>query len=146
MDLILWRHADAEDGYPDAKRVLTPKGRKQAARMAQWLQQHLPSGYVVLASPALRTQETAAALGAKVTTHEELGLSATPDTILRVAGWPDSRRAAVVVGHQPTLGITAASLLAESDAQWSVRKGAIWWLASEDGRTVLRAVLSPDLL
>jgi phosphohistidine phosphatase len=146
MDLILWRHADAEDGYPDAKRMLTPKGRKQAARMAQWLEQHLPSGYVVLASPALRTQETAAALGGKVTTREELGLSATADSILRAAGWPDCRHAVVVVGHQPTLGITAATLLAGNDAQWNVRKGAIWWLASEDGRTVLRAMLSPDLL
>jgi phosphohistidine phosphatase len=145
MDLILWRHADAEDGYHDEKRMLTPKGRKQAARMAHWLGERLPAPYVVLASPALRTQQTAAALGAKVATREEIGLSATPDSILDAAGWPYAGHAVVVVGHQPTLGMTAARLVAGIDAQWSVRKGSIWWFAHDDGHTVLRAVLGPEL-
>ena len=26
MELLLWRHADAEDGMPDAGRALTKKG------------------------------------------------------------------------------------------------------------------------
>ena len=30
MDLILWRHADAEDGSPDMARSLTEKGQKLA--------------------------------------------------------------------------------------------------------------------
>jgi len=37
MDLILWRHAEAEDGdgrTPDAKRRLTARGEKQARKMA----------------------------------------------------------------------------------------------------------------
>ena len=34
MDLILWRHAEAEPGEPDLERALTPKGVKQARRMA----------------------------------------------------------------------------------------------------------------
>ena len=37
MDLILWRHADAEDGSPDLRRALTRKGEKQAEHMAAWL-------------------------------------------------------------------------------------------------------------
>ena len=37
MNLILWRHAEAEDGADDLQRALTGKGRRQAARMAQWL-------------------------------------------------------------------------------------------------------------
>ena len=47
-DLILWRHAEAEDladndetGGNDLSRRLTHKGEKQAARMAAWLQ-HRP--------------------------------------------------------------------------------------------------------
>ena len=35
MDLILWRHADAEDGADDLARQLTAKGRKQAARVGK---------------------------------------------------------------------------------------------------------------
>lgn len=146
MDLILWRHADAEDGRDDAKRALTPKGRKQAARMAHWLAQHLPRDYAVLASPALRTQQTAAALGARVATRTELGLGATPDSILHAAGWPSARHAVVIVGHQPTLGMTAARLLTGTHAELGVRKGAIWWFVHDDGHTALRAVLPPDLL
>ena len=40
MDLILWRHAQAEDTLPDLERQLTPLGRKQAARMAASLSSH----------------------------------------------------------------------------------------------------------
>jgi phosphohistidine phosphatase len=37
MELILWRHAEAEDGIPDMARELTSKGKKQAKHMAAWL-------------------------------------------------------------------------------------------------------------
>jgi phosphohistidine phosphatase len=146
MNLILWRHADAEEGYPDEQRALTAKGQRQAARMAGWLEQHLPAHYVVLASPALRTQQTAAALGARIATRTEVGLAATPDSILEAAQWPHARHAVIVVGHQPTLGMTAAALLTGKASEWSVRKGSIWWFGRDERHTVLRAVLSPDLV
>jgi phosphohistidine phosphatase len=145
MNLILWRHADAEDGIPDEKRMLTAKGRKQAARMAHWLAQRLPAHYLVLSSPALRTQQTAGALS-KYVVREELGLSATPESILYAAEWPRASHPVVVVGHQPTLGMTAARLLGGEGLPWSVRKGAVLWFAHKDSHIVLRAVLSPDLL
>ena len=59
MELILWRHADAELGQPDSERRLTDKGHKQAARMAKWLAERLPEDYVVMASPAVRAQRQA---------------------------------------------------------------------------------------
>lgn len=40
MDLILWRHAEAEElgeGMDDLTRALTPRGEKQAAKVAAWL-------------------------------------------------------------------------------------------------------------
>ena len=42
MELILWRHAEAEPGEPDLGRKLTAKGEKQARRVAEWLQTRLP--------------------------------------------------------------------------------------------------------
>src|SRR3954452_13252336 len=54
MDLILWRHAEAEPGEPDLGRRLTPKGLKQAARMAEWLDARLPDTCKILSSPAER--------------------------------------------------------------------------------------------
>ena len=35
MDLILWRHAEAEPGEPDVGRRLTAKGLKQAERVGE---------------------------------------------------------------------------------------------------------------
>ena len=75
MDLILWRHAEAEnlqEGMDDLSRALTPKGERQAARMATWLDAHLPEGARVLVSPARRTEQTAKALGRKYKLREEL--------------------------------------------------------------------------
>jgi phosphohistidine phosphatase len=146
VDLILWRHAEAEDGLDDHERKLTVKGRKQAVKMAKWLGERLPRNALVLASPARRTQETAAALGQTFETSAAVGLSASTESILQAAGWPRAARAVVVVGHQPTLGATAARLLGAGDAQWALRKGAIVWLTRKGAATVLRAALSPDLL
>ena len=148
MELILWRHADAEDGAPDAERRLTGKGVKQAEKMAAWLKERLPRDVLVLASPARRAQETTQALAKNFETRDELGTGATPQSVLKAAGWPRGDQAVVVVGHQPALGETAALLLTGRAAAWSIKKGAIWWLVrrERDDATVLRAVMSPDLL
>ena len=150
MDLILWRHAEAQDGVPDASRPLTEKGHKQARQMAQWLRAHLPAQTRVLVSPALRAQETALALELPRDTSKEVGLGATPFSILTAAGWPDTQGAVVVVGHQPTLGQLAAYLICGDVAEWSVKKGAIWWLSNrvrqDESQTVIRCVLSPEML
>ena len=64
MDLILWRHAEAEDLEEteegcgaDLSRRLTPKGERQALRMAAWLDRQLPEGVRVYCSPAVRTEQ-----------------------------------------------------------------------------------------
>lgn len=148
MDLILWRHADAESGMPDDERRLTAKGLKQAERIAGWLAKRLPKDACVLVSPARRAQETARALARKFETRSEIGTAASPQSVLDAAGWPDGTGAVVVVGHQPTLGQAAALALTGEPAQWSIKKGAIWWLErrERDKETIVRAVISPDLL
>ena len=149
MDLILWRHAEAEDGFPDLKRALTPKGRKQAAKMAAWLHKHLPLPLQVLVSPAVRAQETAGAFTKSFETIDELAPGAPSTAILEAAGWPDTVGAVLMVGHQPTLGQAAASLLSGEPMDWEMKKGAIIWVAHQPdvpGQVMLRAVLSPALL
>lgn len=154
MELVLWRHADAEPGAPDLGRALTGKGEKQARRVARWLHTHLPDSASILASPALRAQQTAAALAElsarKITTVEALAPGASAVDVLRAVRWPDSTANVVVVGHQPTLGWIASRLLTGVDAEWSVKKGGVWWFRSsersDDEQAILRAVMSPDLL
>jgi phosphohistidine phosphatase len=153
MDLILWRHAEAfeaRDGQDDLDRALTPKGERQAARMAQWLARQLPAGVRVLVSPARRAQQTAQALERRLRTVPALAPGAGVDALLDAARWPDAREAALVVGHQPTLGLAAARLLAGGDSAWAVRKGAVWWLRGREReglrQVTLHAVLAPEIL
>jgi phosphohistidine phosphatase len=154
MDLILWRHAEAEPGEPDLGRTITGKGEKQARRMADWLHAHLPDSARIVVSPAARAQQTAQALAElgprKLRTKESIAPGAGVDDILAAAGWPDARHPVVIVGHQPTLGWVAGRLLTGEPSNWAIRKGAVWWLQSRsrDGQlqVILRAVINPDLL
>ena len=158
MDLILWRHADAGDSLADPvadlKRKLTDRGRKQSERAARWLQARLPERYLVLSSPALRTTETAAALGVKCRIDERLAPGSDVAHHLAALNWPDGpetrTRHIVLVGHQPGLGRLASLLLAGAEADWSIKKGGIWWLSTREreGRSqiVLRAAIAPDLI
>jgi phosphohistidine phosphatase len=146
MELILWRHAEAEDPGPggDFVRELTKKGRKQAERMAAWLEPRLEGDWLLLSSPAARAMQTAAALGRDIDARPALDPSARAEAILREAGWPGGDRV-IVVGHQPTLGEVASILLGGPRGDVFVRKGAIWWFATRGGETMLKAVLGPDL-
>ena len=47
MQLILWRHAQAEEDDDDLARPLTAKGHKQARKMARFLHGKLSGGYHV---------------------------------------------------------------------------------------------------
>ena len=145
-ELLLWRHADAEDGIPDAGRALTKKGLKQAKQVAAWLQPRLPRDCLILASPAKRAQQTAAALDLPYTTERRIGVQANIADIIAATNWPRREGAVLVVGHQPTLGRLAALLLAGEQADWSIKKGALWWFSNRAGELILRAVVSPDLL
>ena len=150
MELILWRHAEAEDGLNDSERKLTAKGVKQAARVAKWLRARIPDDAVILVSPARRAQQTAQALSDDFKTEPDIGLAASAEGVLRAAGWPDATGTVLVVGHQPTLGETAALALTGAKDQWNVKKGAVLWIARradvEHARTHLRAAISPDLI
>lgn len=161
MDLILWRHAQAVvledeggtvafDLARDLARPLTPKGERQAARVAEWLNQRLPDTTRILVSPARRTQQTAEALGRRLRTVDTLNPLASVEDLLAAARWPDAREPVLIVGHQPTLGLLAARLLCGHEQPWSVRKGAVWWLRSReregDPQVVLHAVVPPDLV
>jgi phosphohistidine phosphatase len=154
MDLILWRHAEAEDGgpkLPDAKRRLTARGEKQAHDLARWLRSRLPKKTRVLVSPATRTQQTAHALALPFEVEPKIDVGADTADLIAAAGWPaDQSGAILLIGHQPTLGRLAALLLSGEEADWAIKKGAIWWFTkrTREGRdqTVLRAVMNPDLL
>ena len=151
MQLILWRHAEAEDeAASDLERPLTERGIKQAARMSAWLHAQCGEldGWRVIVSPALRTRQTATALSCKFEVVDSIVTDVPPDNIFAAAGWPNAPKNVIVVGHQPTLGMVCARLLNDADGYVAVKKGAMWWFETRqrDGmmQTVLRTMVTPE--
>ncbi len=159
MDLILWRHAEADDISSldleaqmdaDMGRSLTARGEKQALRMGAWLDRQLPDGARILVSPARRCEQTALALGRKYKLRPELAPHGTPEQLLELAQWPFGKSPVVVVGHQPTLGQSIAQLMGLAASECAVKKGAVWWLRSREREGQMQAVVvtvqSPEIL
>ena len=149
MNLVLWRHAEAENKTPDHARALTDRGRLQAERMAAWLNARLPLDTRVLASPAVRAQQTVAALQRAFTTSAALDTSTDSASVLRALGPRDMGGTMLLVGHQPTLGYLAALLLTGTECNLAMNPAAVWWLELNGGHGVhahLRAVMTPDML
>lgn len=158
MDLILWRHAEAQeladvtvqDAAADAGRKLTHRGKRQAARMAEWLDRQLPGSTRIVSSPALRCEQTAQALGRKFRLSHDIDTSGSAAGLLALAQWPLGRQPVLVIGHQPALGNAIAQLLGLEGGNCPIKKGAVWWLRSRerDGQiqTLVLAALTPELL
>ena len=150
MDMILWRHAEAENTTPDEGRVLTTRGRRQARAVAKWLREHVKGKVRVVASTALRAQQTAQALMNDFDISSDIAVGASPQDVLNLVGWPNGEGAIIVVGHQPTLGQVASLLLTGKEADGQIKKGAIWWFRTRgegmEIETLLHAVISPELL
>jgi phosphohistidine phosphatase len=151
MELILWRHAEAEDPGPkgDLARELTKKGRKQAERMAEWLRPRLEGDWRVIASPAARAVQTVTALGLDYEVLPAIDPVRSAADLLRAVGWPGGRNT-IAVGHNPTFGEVAAQLMGGAEGEVAFRKGAIWWFAtrSRGGReeTLLKAMMTPEMI
>lgn len=154
MDLILWRHADAQEGSPDMNRALTDKGHKQAVGMAAWLTPRLPKDTRVLVSPAVRAYQTANALGRDYEIIQEIAPGADGVHVLAAAGWPDAKGTILVVGHQPTLGEAASLLLCGQgeggNRGLTIKKAGLIWLTNRvrghTPQTLLKAALTVEML
>lgn len=150
MELILWRHADAEEGVPDLTRKLTTKGERQARRMARWLRAHLPKDARILSSPATRTRQTANALHMTYEVREELAPGCSAQQLLAVTGWPAGEGVTVLVGHNPAISDLAILLLAGRSVPVTMRKGAAWWFSNRtqvgEAPVLLKAVMTPSML
>lgn len=150
MDLLLWRHAEAEEGPVDHDRALTARGHKQARLVGRWILQHQPKRLKILASPTLRTRQTAEALGLPFDISRELGPESGVSQLIAACDWPSAGGAVLLVGHQPGLGHLASLLLCGQESDLTVKKGALWWLTNRvragEQQTVLRTVIAPEFL
>ena len=154
-NLILWRHAEAEvhsKTGADTDRALTKTGFKDAEKMANWLNQHLPPNTEAYCSPARRCIETASALQKlnpiEIKVVDFLSVDSTAEIIAKKVRSSDSSKTTLIIGHQPNLGLVITKLLGMNESACAVKKGAAWWLRQRevDGvmQTYLFAVQHPD--
>jgi phosphohistidine phosphatase len=133
-NLILWRHADAVIAdatasiADDLLRPLTPKGERQALRMAKWLRQHAQH-CVVISSPAVRALQTAEFLKSEMQIDDAFRPDASlAEVLAALEKRHHTKKTVLIVGHQPWLGALIAHLTQSLHADLPVKKGAIWWL------------------
>lgn len=156
LEVLLLRHADAGDSMawtrPDAERPLSPKGQRQAARVARWLISidHRPDA--IITSPKVRAAETAAvvadAFGMAVVSEPRLAGVLDVDllvAILHDAGGPSRP---MLVGHDPDFSEMAALLSGVPTLE--MRKGALVRIdivpPLDAGGGTLRWLVPPDAL
>jgi phosphohistidine phosphatase len=139
MNLYFMRHgvavaADDPAATHDSERSLTNKGMKRLRRAARGLQ-HLRIPFeAVLTSPVLRARQSAeivaATLGIESQLEETSGLApeSTVEHLLFSLTRYQDREHLLLVGHEPLLSRTIASLLCGSSGKMmeiAVRKGSL---------------------
>jgi len=122
--LVLIRHAQAQPGLsgPDADRPLTAQGRLDGRAVGRWLVEQRLAPSRVVVSPAVRTRQSWAGAAAELAAAgtpapepiiDERLYRNTPDDLLAVIGsTPEETEVLVVVGHNPSTHLVAASLAA----------------------------------
>ena len=158
-NIIIWRHAEAHPAEvsmstDDMARSLTPKGKQQAKRMADWLDKRLPNDFLLVTSPALRAYQTAQALKNNIRVEESLKPTANLQQVLealhKLSDLQPSSKNLLLVGHQPWLWQLIAHLTGFSVGDINIKKGAVWWLRQSSEKSYadynIIAVQSPSLL
>ena len=160
MRIILFRHGPAEPRdaarWPDdLQRPLTERGIKRTRRAARGIARLEPATSSVLTSPATRTLDTARLLSEALHLGEPEPVQALApggswrETLVRL-GREGADTTVAIVGHEPDLGVLAATLLFSGDARALEFKKAgacaIDCEAPEKGRGRLRWWLTPGAL
>ena len=134
---MLWllRHGDAAEGSPDAERLLTKKGEKQARLAGLALKQIGVEVSACLASPKVRASETARLA------CEPLGIE--PQLEPKLAGGPFDAEAlaaglgdnVLLVGHDPDFSMAVHAL---TGAQVRMKKGGLAGIEKGELMVLLR--------
>jgi phosphohistidine phosphatase len=116
--LVVLRHAKSAwpDGVVDRDRPLSGRGRRDAPEVGRWLRGQAVPVELALVSSARRTVETfelvAAELDPQPRPHvsDEVYHAGTGDLLDLVRALPTEVTTAMVVGHNPSIGMLAALL------------------------------------
>lgn len=129
--LHLLRHAKAssDDGFEDAERPLSRRGREEARRVGETLPAALGPVDLVLCSAALRTRQTADLVLAtfpqtpRVLCEQGLYLAGRAALMRRLRRLGEADRTVLVIGHNPGLHDLAVALALEASPRYGALAG-----------------------
>ena len=108
-ELMLMRHAKSDwqdDSLVDIERPLSSRGKKNALKMAKWLNSQQIQPDLILVSPAVRAQQTLKRIcnecSASSVTIENLYLAEIDDLLNILSDSPQAERV-MIIGHNPGL-------------------------------------------
>jgi phosphohistidine phosphatase len=140
---VIWllRHAEAEDGSPDAERRLTERGREQARAVGAGLAAIGVSIDACLSSPKVRASETAELA------CEPLGVEVKLEPALAGGPFEAEQLAAglgevMLVGHDPDFSMAVHGL---TGAQVRMKKGGVAGVEKGELMVLLRPVELAEL-
>jgi phosphohistidine phosphatase len=158
MHLLRHAKSDWDDPkLPDEQRPLNGRGKRDAKRLAHYLEQHPIEVELVFCSPALRARKTLEAirpaLSGAVTTEEPGIYAAAPDQLLSlVSRLARGHRSVLLVGHNPGFEGLAHMLLPASEVPGAFPTCTLatltfdtdTWAAIEPGSARLAGFVTPD--
>lgn len=158
-EIYLIRHgiaADRGEEYPDdSKRPLTSRGIARLKKEAKALDKLEVVFDQIIASPLLRTRQTADVLSESmkskppVTTADALAPAGTPAAVIQELGKHMRKGRLALVGHEPNLGELAGRLIG-ARAPIEFKKGAVCRIDFEvlppKGMGQLRWFITPGML
>ena len=134
LAIFLARHGEAEpSGFaPDAQRALTEEGRRHLRAVGRLLADDPDAIDLVVTSPLVRAVQTAEILVGElhldgpVRAEAEIAHPGSLEALTALATEvPGHVRGVLVVGHEPTMGVWAQSLLGPAGPQVSFRTGTV---------------------
>ncbi len=142
FELILMRHGLAEEAAAageDARRALTPEGRKRVRQIARGLQRLGVDLDRIVTSPLVRAAETAEIVreafspAPPVERSDALVPGATPSQFIEFLSRKEGARRVLAVGHEPDLSVIAAHLIgAGPRAHLAFKKGGCCLIVFEE--------------
>jgi len=149
MQLLVIRHAKAEDDHPDgdAARALTGPGQEKFRRAVRGLSHLVPAIDVLASSPLRRARQTAGLIaeqypGVIVEELPALSPGARAKTLLPWLARQANDTCVAVVGHEPDLSLLITELTTGSPSPFlSMKKGAVCLLEFSGEPAIARAQL-----
>lgn len=146
MDLILVRHAEAEEGTVDFSRRLTSKGKKECQIIVKFLLKRISYNFTVYSSPLLRAKETASFFKKEIKIMDQLEPNSTPESFFRAISDVDDKETLICVGHQPLIGAIAGKILGLNYSLKTKKCGLWWFKGSFPKELELYCAVNPSML